>query len=156
MRSFILLMLLSFSAWAAEDTAAQTALDTKVVPSKSSLLESSQVSGQLLQLLLGLLLVIGLIFLLAWLVRRIQNSLPLKGSQQVISLLASQALGPRDRLLLVQVGKEQILLGLTPGTIVPLHVLQEPIEISVPESNLSSAFAQRLAKALKTSSKDAS
>lgn len=154
MRSFIMLMLLSFSAWAAEETVTPTVLEAKVVPSKSSLLESSQVSGQLLQLLLGLLLVIGLIFLLAWVVRRIQNSLPLKGSQQVISLLASQALGPRDRLLLVQVGKEQILLGLTPGTIVPLHVLQEPIQISTPESNLSSAFAQRLAKVLKTQTKD--
>lgn len=156
MRAFMMLMLWSFGAWAAEDGSVQTLPEAKVLPSKSSVLESSQVSGQLLQLLLGLLLVIGLIFLLAWLVRRIQQSLPLKGSQQVISLLASQALGPRDRLLLVQVGKEQILLGLTPGTIVPLHVLQEPIEISAPESNLSSAFAQRLAKALKTSSKDAS
>ncbi len=155
MRSFIMLMLFSFSAWAAEGTVAQSVVKAKAAPSSSSLLESSQVSGQLLQLLLGLLLVIGLIFLLAWVVRRIQHSLPLKGSQQVISLLASQALGPRDRLLLVQVGKEQILLGLTPGTIVPLHVLQEPVEVSAPEGNLSSAFAQRLAKVLKNSAKDA-
>ncbi len=102
----------------------------------------------------GLLLVIGLIFLLAWVVRRIQHSLPVKGSQQIISLLATQTLGPRDRLLLVQVGKEQILLGLTPGTIVPLHVLQEPVEINSPQATVSSAFAQRLANVLKTSAKD--
>ncbi len=156
MRAFIMLMLCSFGAWAAEVGSTQPLPETKVLPSKSSVLESSQISGQILQLLLGLLLVIGLIFLLAWLVRRIQQSLPVKGSQQVICLLASQALGPRDRLLLVQVGKEQILLGLTPGTIVPLHVLQEPVEISAPATHLSTAFAQRLAKALKISSKDAS
>jgi flagellar protein FliO/FliZ len=35
----------------------------------------------------------------------------------VIELIGSRALGPRDRLVLVQVGKEQILLGLTPGSI---------------------------------------
>ena len=32
-----------------------------------------------------------------------------------------------DRLVLVQVGNEQILLGLTPGRITPLHVLKEPL-----------------------------
>ena len=160
MRLFIMLMFASCSAWANDVLTAAKASDTtetvvaKAAPINSGLLESSQVSGQLLQLLFGLLLVIGLIFLLAWVVRRIQHSLPVKGSQQIISLLATQALGPRDRLLLVQVGKEQILLGLTPGTIVPLHVLQEPVEINSAQETVSSAFAQRLAKVLKTSAKD--
>jgi flagellar protein FliO/FliZ len=157
MRLFIMLMLASCSAWAGDVlTAAKTseAKAATAAPVNSGLLESSQISGQLLQLLFGLLLVIGLIFLLAWLVRRIQHSLPVKGSQQIISLLATQTLGPRDRLLLVQVGKEQILLGLTPGTIVPLHVLQEPVEVSTQQETMSSAFAQRLAKVLKSSAKD--
>ncbi len=157
MRAFILLMLASSSAWAAESTVLNKAVnEPKTLPVSSGVLDVAPVSGQLLQLVLGLMLVIGLIFLLAWLVRRIQQSLPVKSSNQVISLLASQALGPRDRLLLVQVGKEQILLGLTPGTITPLHVLQEPVDISAPEGNMTSAFAQRLAKALKTSAKDKS
>lgn len=154
MRLLIMSMLVSASAWSVEPVVAEKNATIVSAPSQSKLLETGQVSGQLLQLVLGLLLVIGLIFLLAWVVRRIQQNIPVSGSQQAISLLASQALGPRDRLLLVQVGKEQILLGLTPGTIVPLHVLQEPIEVSKPESHLGSAFAQRLAKALKTSAKD--
>ncbi|WP_205340469.1 flagellar biosynthetic protein FliO [Denitrificimonas caeni] len=154
MRLLIILMLASCRAWADEVAVAASNSTPKVAAAHSGMLESSQVSGQLLQLVFGLLLVIALIFLLAWVVRRIQQSLPVTGSPQVISLLASQALGPRDRLLLVQVGKEQILLGLTPGTIVPLHVLQEPVDIRVPEGNLSSAFAQRLAKVLKTTTKD--
>lgn len=156
MRLLMMLMLVSASAsaWSAEPAVTQKSATIVSAPSQSKLLEAGQVSGQLLQLVLGLLLVIGLIFLLAWVVRRIQQNIPVSGSQQAISLLASQALGPRDRLLLVQVGKEQILLGLTPGTIVPLHVLQEPIEVSKPEGHLGSAFAQRLAKALKTSAKD--
>lgn len=154
MRLLIMSMLVSASAWSVEPVVAEKNATIVSAPSQSKLLETGQVSGQLLQLVLGLLLVIGLIFLLAWVVRRIQQNIPVSGSQQAISLLASQALGPRDRLLLVQVGKEQILLGLTPGTIVPLHVLQEPIEVSKPEGHLGSAFAQRLAKALKTSAKD--
>ncbi len=156
MRFLILLMLSSSSAWAVDNAVSNKMSEPKAQSVSSGLLEVAPVSGQLLQLVLGLMLVIGLIFLLAWLVRRIQQSLPVKSSNQVISLLASQALGPRDRLLLVQVGKEQILLGLTPGTITPLHVLQEPVDISAPEGNMTSAFAQRLAKALKTSAKDKS
>ena len=157
MRLFIMLMFASCSAWADDVLTATKSTEAKVatvVPSNSGMLESSQVSGQLLQLAVGLLLVIGLIFLLAWVVRRIQHNLPVKGSQQIISLLATQSLGPRDRLLLVQVGTEQILLGLTPGTIVPLHVLQEPVAVSSPQQRVSSAFAQRLANVLKTSAKD--
>lgn len=156
MRAFILLMLASSSALAADSVVLKKIVEPKTLPASSGVLDVAPVSGQLLQLVLGLMLVIGLIFLLAWLVRRIQQSLPVKSSNQAISLLASQALGPRDRLLLVQVGKEQILLGLTPGTITPLHVLQEPVDISTPEGNMTSAFAQRLAKVLKTSAKDKS
>lgn len=153
---FIMLMLAASGAWAAATQQASPAVASKALPAATGVLESSQVSGQILQLVLGLLLVIGLIFLLAWLVRRVQQKLPVKGSQHAISLLASQALGPRDRLLLVQVGKEQILLGLTPGTIVPLHVLAEPVEVEAAQSQFSSVFAQRLAKVLNTEAKDKS
>ena len=116
-------------------------------------LSSSGIAGQLLQLLLGLGLVLGLIFLLAWLIRRVQRIGPRGG--QVIQLLASQSLGPRDRLLLVQVGKEQILLGLTPGQITALHVLAEPV--ALPEAQAATPeFAQRLMELLGKDQKDPS
>ena len=63
---------------------------TAVTPVLAS---SGNLSAQLGQMLLGLLLVIGLIFVLAWLLRRVQQIGP-RGNQ-VIKLLASQALGPR-------------------------------------------------------------
>ena len=99
--------------------------------------------GQLLQLLFGLLLVIGLIFVLAWVMRRVQRVGPNSG--QLIELLGSRALGPRDRLMLVQVGNEQILLGITPGRITPLHVLKEPVQVPVREQ-VTPDFAQHLLK----------
>ncbi|MES2819734.1 MAG: flagellar biosynthetic protein FliO [Pseudomonadota bacterium] len=112
---------------------------------------SSGIAGQLVQLLLGLGLVIGLIFLLAWVMRRVQRIGP-RGNQ-AIKLLASQALGPRDRLLLVQVGKEQILLGLTPGRITPLHVLAEPVQLPDAEP-ATPEFAQRLMELMGRDTKD--
>lgn len=106
----------------------------------------SGVAGQLTQLVLGLLLVLGLIFFLAWLLRRVQQAGP-AGKGQVIELIGSRALGPRDRLVLVQVGNEQILLGLTPGTISALHVLKEPVPVPGTEQ-ATPEFAQRLMELL--------
>lgn len=113
----------------------------------------SDVAGQLGQLLLGLLLVIGLIFVLAWLLRRVQQLAPRSG--QVIKLLATQPLGPRDRLVLVQVGNEQILLGLSAGRIAPLHVLKEPVHLADAEP-ATPGFAQRLMELLGKDQKDKS
>ncbi len=123
-----------------------TALAAEPAAQAATPMASSGIAGQLVQLLLGLLLVIGLIFLLAWLMRRVQQLGP-RGSQQVINIVASQALGPRDRLVLVQVGGEQILLGLTPGRIAPLHVLKEPVHLPDGEP-ASTEFAQRLMELL--------
>lgn len=109
------------------------------------------VGGQLTQLVLGLLLVIGLIFVLAWLMRRVQRIGP--GNGQVIELVGSRALGPRDRLVLVQVGEEQILLGITPGRITPLHVLKTPVD-AVKTEAATPEFAQRLMELLGKDQKD--
>ncbi|EXF93863.1 flagellar assembly protein FliO [Pseudomonas fluorescens HK44] len=136
MKAFLgVLLALPLGAWAAEPVAA---VATPAV--------GSGVAGQLTQLVLGLLLVLGLIFFLAWLLRRVQQAGP-AGKGQVIELIGSRALGPRDRLVLVQVGNEQILLGLTPGTITPLHVLKEPVQVPSTEQ-ATPEFAQRLMELL--------
>ena len=108
-------------------------------------MSSAGMGAQLSKLLLGLLLVIGLIVLLAWLLRRVQQLNP-RGTQ-VIKIISTQALGPRDRLVLVQVGGEQILLGLSSGRITPLHVLAEPVHLPDAEP-ATPEFAQRLMELL--------
>ncbi len=123
------------------------------VATPAASLSTSSMSGQLIQLLLGLLLVIGIIFLLAWLLRRVQQIVPREG--QVIKIVATQALGPRDRLVLVQVGGEQILLGLSPGSITSLHVMNEPVHLPDAEP-ASTEFAQRLMELLGKDQKDKS
>ena len=114
---------------------------------------SSGVAGQLTQLVFGLLLVLGLIFFLAGLLRRVQQAGP-AGKGQVIELIGSRALGPRDRLMLVQVGNEQILLGLSPGTITALHVLKEPVQVPSATEKATPEFAQRLMELMGKDQKD--
>ncbi len=127
------------------------ALADEAAPAKLAA-AGSGVAGQVVQMLLGLGLVVGLIFLLAWLLRRVQQHSGMRGNG-LIRLLASQAIGPRERLLLVQVGNEQVLLGLTPGQISPLHVLKEPVHL--PEAEAASPeFAQRLMEMLGKDQKD--
>ena len=132
----LLAALLAFPVWAAEPTAS---------------MNSSAMGAQLSKLLLGLLLVIGLIFLLAWLLRRVQQLNP-RGTQ-VIKLISSQALGPRERLVLVQVGGEQILIGLSGGRITPLHVMNEPVHLPDAEP-ANPEFAQRPMELLGKDHKD--
>ncbi|WP_367863631.1 flagellar biosynthetic protein FliO [Pseudomonas guariconensis] len=109
-------------------------------------------SGQLAQMVFGLLLVIGLIFALAWLLRRMQGATPCGG--QVIDIIGSRTIGPRDRLLLVQVGKEQILIGHSPGNIEALHVLAEPVEVPASARPATPEFAQRLLELMGKDQKD--
>ena len=134
-----------FSVLAAEPVASATAAAAPAV--------SVGVAGQLTQLVFGLLLVLGLIFLLAWLLRRVQQA-GAAGKGQVIELIGSRALGPRDRLMLVQVGNEQILLGLSPGTITALHVLKEPVQVPSGTEKATPEFAQRLMELLGKDQKD--
>lgn len=132
----------------AAEPVATTATTTAAAPAVGG-----GVAGQLTQLVLGLLLVLGLIFFLAWLLRRVQQAGP-AGKGQVIELIGSRALGPRDRLVLVQVGNEQILLGLSPGTITALHVLKEPVEVPSGTEKATPEFAQRLMELMGKDHKD--
>jgi flagellar protein FliO/FliZ len=89
----------------------------------------------------GLLLVVVLIFVLAWVMKKFNLS---QHSQNgLIRIIAGLPLGTRDRIVLLQVGEEQILLGLSPGRIQKLHTLSNPI-IQEQEQVSTSAFAQKL------------
>ncbi|WP_166364114.1 flagellar biosynthetic protein FliO [Pseudomonas akapageensis] len=135
-RLLAILLLLPLSALAEQPAAATNA----------------SMASQLTQMVLGLLLVLGLIFFLAWLLRRVQRATPRGG--QVIELVGAKVLGPRERLVLVQVGNEQILLGLTPGRITPLHVMAQPVEVPAAAQQATPEFAQRLMELLGKDQKD--
>lgn len=78
-------------------------------------------SSHLADTLIGLALVLGLMLALAWLVKRFV-SLPGMGKGQV-QVLGGVSLGPRERAVLVSVEGQRLLLGVAPGRVQTLHVL---------------------------------
>lgn len=108
--------------------------------------------GSAFQVLFALGFVLALIGAMAWLARRFGN-MPggVGGMGGAVRVLASQAVGQRERIVLVQVGETQLLLGVAPGRVETLHVLEKPLDLaaagSVPH------FADRFAAALKNRGK---
>lgn len=97
--------------------------------------------GGLLQLTFGLVFVVAMIFAFAWAMRRymrLQNSV--SGGMQILGGLS---MGVRERLVLVQVGEQQLLLGVTPTTITTLHVLEKPVALDM-VNRFDAPFAERL------------
>ncbi|MDH5229313.1 MAG: flagellar biosynthetic protein FliO [Gammaproteobacteria bacterium] len=98
------------------------------------------------KLVFALLLVVGAIFATAWFYKRFGQvaSLP----NNAIRIVGGVSLGQRERIVVLQVGEEQLLLGVTPSRIDTLHKLEKPIEISshTPTSDL---FAEKFQSALK-------
>lgn len=79
----------------------------------------------LINVLLSLLMVIAVILGLAWLLRRFgQGGFT---SQQHMKVVASLAVGARERVVVVDVAGQQLLLGVTPQQIRTLHVFESPV-----------------------------
>ncbi len=99
----------------------------------------------------ALLLVLGLILGMAWLLKR----LPGAGLRQAdgLRVVASIPLGARERAAVVQVGNEQLLLGIGAGGVRTLHRLPEPLPQAGTTSlqprlpDFRQLLAQRLRKA---------
>jgi flagellar protein FliO/FliZ len=85
-------------------------------------------AGGLVQVTLSLLLVLAAVFAAAWAVRRLRGFGRL--APGAIEIVADVALGQKERAVLVQVGKQQLLLGVAAGSVSTLHVLEEPIAMS--------------------------
>ncbi|MDX1589313.1 MAG: flagellar biosynthetic protein FliO [Oleiphilaceae bacterium] len=74
---------------------------------------------------LGLLVVVAAILLCAWLARRVQG---LQGvNTQAMKVVAVLSVGQRERVVLVDVAGQQILLGITPQSVRTLHVFDHPV-----------------------------
>jgi len=99
-------------------------------------------AGDYLQMLFGLVLVVGVIFGMAWLVRRMGTFQQV--SHGALRILGGLSVGQRERIVLVQVGDRQILIGLAPGQIRTLHVLDKAVATHEPKTDGGISFAERL------------
>lgn len=82
-------------------------------------------ADQLIQVTLALALVVGLIYGVAWLIKRNKGFAPSAGiPMKTLSVLP---MGVKEKIILVEVGGKQILLGMTPSNINTLATFDEPI-----------------------------
>lgn len=92
--------------------------------------------------LFALALVLGLIFGLAWLARRMPGVAGMRGNG--LRVVASTALSARERLVVVEVGGQQLLLGTGASGTRLLHTLETPLPVEAPAQPVP--FAQLLAQ----------
>jgi flagellar protein FliO/FliZ len=77
--------------------------------------------GTLWETLLFLLLIVGLILGLGWLLRRMSNSTV--GGKGMVTVLGGASLGSRERAVIIQAGDTRLLVGVAPGRVETLCIL---------------------------------
>lgn len=82
-------------------------------------------TAYLFQVFGSLLLVFGCIFGLIFLLKKM-NGVP-SNQNTPVRVLGVTRLGSREKILLIEAGKQQLLVGVTAGNIRTLHTFDEPI-----------------------------
>ena len=108
-------------------------------------------SSYLVQLILGLVVVVLCIIALAWFAKKMNRFQAMNDDS--LKIIAGISMGTRERAVLLQVGEEQLLVGVTPGRLQTLHVLEKPIEIIA--NNTASQVGKNFSDKLKMMMADA-
>ncbi len=107
--------------------------------------------GSIVQMVVGLAVVLAILIGGALLIRRLGKFPAVVDSP--LKVITGLSLSPRDRLVVVQVGDKQLLLGLSPGRIQTLHVLEEPLDMSNTSPSGLNALTQRFSALLQSQMK---
>ena len=98
----------------------------------------------LLRATVGLALVLALIFAVGWVMRRLQ---PARGATQgPLRVVGSQALGTRERVVLLEIGEQWIVVGVAPGNVRGLATLPRG-ELAPTPPSVATSFSSLLARA---------
>jgi len=105
-------------------------------------------AGNLLQVLFGLIVVLGLMALLAWVLRRFNAGKALGNSD--IRIVGGVSVGTRERVVVVEIADQWIVVGVAPGRVNALATMSKQ-ETSItpdaaPSKNFSSWLAQTMDK----------
>jgi len=106
-------------------------------------------AGDVLGVAGGLLVVLAAVAVTAWAMRRVLRGGP--GGRGPLRILSGVSMGPRERVVLLEVGDTQLLLGIAPGSIRTLHVLERPLDVgeTLPAQHASGTpFARELGRLL--------
>lgn len=142
------------AAWLCTAVAAHANLPT--VPAAPGAAASGAVStGGMLQAVLGMACVLALILGCAWLARRF--GLQRLGGGHVVKVVSSTSVGQRERVVVVEVGGQWLVLGVTPQHINALHTLPAQAgtgssvtttEPGTPLGQFKQVFSQQLRQSL--------
>ena len=104
------------------------------------------VGGSVVKVVLGLFFVVIAIFASAWFFRRFGSisSVP----SDSLKIIGGLNIGNREKLMLIQVGEKQILIGVTSTNIQTLHVLEDQVPVTSSVS-VGETFSARLNQAVK-------
>jgi len=100
------------------------------------------------QITLSLCIVLAAIFAFAWVARRMRG---FGLNVRALDIIADVRLGPKERAVVLQVGGQQLLIGVAPGRVNTLHVLPEPLPPARPAGAAAGKlpdFAEALRRSL--------
>jgi len=140
----IIFLLLPLPASAGEENMAAQVKSQASVNTSAVINADPMSGGYLLQLVFGLLVVLVCIIALAWFTKKLNRSRLL--ADDSLKIIAGLSMGTRERVVLLQVAEKQLLIGIAPGRINTLHVLDTPIATinNRSDKSLASDFSDKL------------
>ncbi|ARN76446.1 flagellar biosynthetic protein FliO [Oceanicoccus sagamiensis] len=90
----------------------------------------------------GLVLIVFLIITIGWLIRRV-GGVPMMGGQ-AMKVNAVLSLGTREKVVLVDIGDKQVLLGVAPGRISHIQSFDEPVVSNTVNTESSADFSSTI------------
>ena len=110
------LAVLGVGAWPLLAAAADPTVPARPFAAPSAAEAAPAPAAGLAQVTLSLLLVLAAGFAAAWLLRRVRG-LQRTRSSEGLAVVAEVAVGQRERIVLVEVGGERVLVGVAPGSV---------------------------------------
>jgi flagellar protein FliO/FliZ len=95
----------------------------------------------LVQVVLALVLVLGAIVLFAWLMRRFVPGQA--GVGGLLKVIGAVMVGPKERVVVVEVGDTWLLLGVAASGVTLLHSMAKPASAATTDSTGTAASASR-------------
>jgi flagellar biosynthetic protein FliO len=135
----------------ADENASVTTTQSSTIPAyfPTKAVEKKRTLGlaDFLNSFLFLLAIVALIMMLAWVFKR--TGLTPGLGNQVIKVVSAIPIGQKEKIALIEVGNQQLLIGVTPGNIQKLLILDTPIKVDDKNNNSSnSLFSAQLFKYL--------
>ncbi len=95
-------------------------------------------TAYLVQVVGSLLLVFGCLFGVVFLLKKL-NGVPVS-DRKAIRVLSSVKVGSRERIMLVETGDNQLLVGVAAGSVRTLHVFERALDESVNDGDFNSVL----------------